>query len=231
MPTPLIIGHRGDPSRSLENSLDAFRLALDIPVDMIEFDIRRSRDDVLYVMHDERTGRTCDKDIAIERSLSSEIAAVRLKNGEPVPTLADVLNLARGAAGLNIEIKSRGAGSILALALAGLRYRGFLLVSSFQEEEVKSFRKVLPDLPAARIFDLFTRRQAASYAKKGYSHISLSRRTVTKGLIDALHEQGVKVYVWTVDREREMRKFARWGVDGIYSNTPALLKKVLGRIA
>ncbi len=65
MHRPLVIAHRGDSSRALENSLEAFRLALALRVDMIEFDIRKSRDNQLYVMHDKETGRTAEKNITI----------------------------------------------------------------------------------------------------------------------------------------------------------------------
>ena len=95
MPKPLVIAHRGDSSRALENSLDAFRLALSLPVDMIEFDVRKSRDNVLYVMHDKETGRTADGSLDIEKAVSDDISRLRLKNGEAIPTLNDVLTLSR----------------------------------------------------------------------------------------------------------------------------------------
>ncbi len=62
MPTPLVIAHRGDSSNALENSLEAIHRALSLPVDMIEIDIRKSRDNDLYVMHDKLTGRTAEKE-------------------------------------------------------------------------------------------------------------------------------------------------------------------------
>ena len=66
-----------------------------------------------------------------------------------------------------------------------------------------------------------------AYKKMGYSFISLRRKTVTAELVAALHERSIKVYVWTVDEEEEMRKLIGWGVDGIYSNRPGELKHVL----
>ncbi|HAK59511.1 MAG TPA: glycerophosphodiester phosphodiesterase, partial [Nitrospiraceae bacterium] len=81
MRTPLVIAHRGDSSRALENSLDAIRLALSVPADMIEIDIRKSRDDQLFLMHDGNTGRTADRAVDIEGSTSEDIAEVRLNNG------------------------------------------------------------------------------------------------------------------------------------------------------
>jgi glycerophosphoryl diester phosphodiesterase len=227
MTRPLIIAHRGDSSRALENSLEAFRLALTVPADMIELDIRMSRDHQLFVMHDERTGRTCERDINIEKATAEEIAALRLRNGEPVPTLQDVLALAAGKAGLNLEIKSAGAGGLTAAYIAGSGYRGDILISSFKEREVLDARRVAPHLPVAGIFDAFSTSAVRAYRNGGCTFISLNRKTITRELLAALHETGIKAYVWTVDEEAEMQRLIEWGADGIYSNRPAVLKHVV----
>jgi glycerophosphoryl diester phosphodiesterase len=230
MPKPLIIAHRGDSSRALENSLDAFRLALSIPVDMIEFDIRKSRDNVLYVMHDKVTGRTADGNLDIEKALSDDISRLRLKNGEALPTLSDVLSLVHGKAGLNIEIKSEGAGALIAAHLVGSGYRGQVLLSSFKEQEVIGVRRVMPNVPVAGIFDTFIPAEVGAYKAKGYHFISLNRKTVTRELVDLCHRQNIMMYVWTVDDESDMEKLISWGVDGLYTNKPGLLNSIVGRI-
>lgn len=227
MSAPLVIAHRGDPSRAPENSREAVRLALALPADMIELDVRKSRDNQLYVIHDRETGRTADRNIDIEQTEADEIAGVKLRNGEPVPTLKEILELVAGKAVLNLEIKSDGAGGLCAAQLAGSGYRGKVLISSFKEREVLDARRVMPSLAFSEIFDDFTTSDLGRYAAKGYGVISLRKRTVTKELIDACHERGVKVYVWTVDDEDEIRKFIDWGVDGIYSNKPSVLKEVI----
>ncbi len=227
MHAPLVIAHRGDSSRALENSTEAVRLALSLPADMIEIDIRKSRDNVLYVMHDKDTGRTADTNLDIEQSTSDEIARVKLKNGEPVPVLMDVLRLVSGTAGLNIEIKSDGAGGLCAGHLLGAGYRGHVLVSSFKEREVFDARRVMPGLVTSEIFDSFTIKDVNGYKAKGYSVISLKKKTVNEELIAVCHERKITVYVWTVDEEDEIKKFITWGVDGIYSNRPAVLKRLV----
>jgi glycerophosphoryl diester phosphodiesterase len=227
MHKPLIIAHRGDSSRALENSLEAFRLALALPVDMIEFDIRKSRDNQLYVMHDHDTGRTAEKNINIEESLSEEIASVKLKNGELIPILSDVLKLVAGKVGLNIEVKSEGSGALTAAHLAGSGYKGPVLISSFKEREVLDARRVMPTIPVSGIFDTFVLSEVNKYRSMGYSFISLKKKTVTRELVSACHDQKIKVYVWTVDEEEEIKRFIEWGVDGIYSNKPMVLKKVV----
>jgi glycerophosphoryl diester phosphodiesterase len=227
MHTPLIIAHRGDSSRALENSTEAVRLALSLPADMIEIDIRKSRDNVLYVMHDKDTGRTADENIDIEQTTSDEIARVKLKNGESIPVLMDILKLVSGTAGLNIEIKSDGAGGLCAGHLLGAGYRGPLLISSFKEREVLDARRVMPGLVTSEIFDSFTIKDVNGYRAKGYGVVSLKKKIVNEELIKGCHERKIKVYVWTVDEEEEILQFITWGVDGIYSNRPAVLKRLV----
>jgi len=228
MPKPLVIAHRGDSTRALENSLEAFRLALSVPADMIEFDIRKSRDNHLYVMHDKETGRTADSNIDIERSLSDDIARVRLKNGEPIPNLNDVLALVAGKAGLNIEIKSEGAGALTAAHIVGTGYQGKLMISSFKEREVIEAKRVMPNIPAAGIFDAFAPSEVSAYRAKGYPVISLNRKTVSRELIISCHVKKIEVYVWTVDKQEEAEQLISWGADGIYSNDPAMIRRLVG---
>ena len=227
MQIPLVIAHRGDSSSALENSLESIRLALSLSVDMIEIDIRRSRDNGLFVMHDKLTGRTAGTNVDIERATSAKINKVRLKNGEPIPTLADVLGLVAGMCGLNLEMKSSGAGELTARYLLSSGYQGRILVSSFREDEVTAAREVMPLLTTSMIFDVFAVQNVPSYKIRGYNVISLRRKTVNERLVAACHEHGLAVYVWTVDEENEMRKFMEWGVDGIYSNRPAAMKRLL----
>jgi len=229
MTIPLVIAHRGDSFHSLENSLDAVHKALSFPVDMIEIDVRRSRDNVLFVMHDKTTERTAERALDVERSSSRDLAALRLKNGDPIPTLTDVIKAVSGKAGLNIEIKSDGAGLLTAEYLASSDYKGYILVSSFKEEEVHAVRRVLPAQPVSMIFDVFTAKDAPSYAEQGYKIVSLRKTTVTEPLVHTCHDQGIQVYVWTVDSEEEMLKFISLDVDGIYSNRPGLLKATISK--
>ncbi len=229
MHTPLVIAHRGDSSNAIENSLEAFRLALSIPVDMIEFDLRMSRDESLYVMHDKQTGRTADRNVDIELALPPEVKGIKLRNGEPIPKLGDVLKLVSGKAGINIEIKSDGAGNALTGHLAQRSYAGSVMVSSFKEAEVQAVRDALPALPVAVIYDTFSIRYIAGYKAKGYRLISLRKNTVTEQLVKACHAHGVQLFIWTVDEENEMKRCIEWEVDGIYTNKPRVLKELIGK--
>jgi glycerophosphoryl diester phosphodiesterase len=226
---PLIIAHRGDSSNGLENSLDAFRRALALPVDMIELDLRMAADGTLWVMHDRQTGRTAEPDIDLERVSASEAGSVRLMNGESLPPLDAVLDLVQNRAAINIEIKSDHAGPALARYLASRSQVPRLVVSSFKEAEVEAVRSAFPGLDCALIYDTFSPRHIAGYRTRGYGLVSLRKNTVTEALVRACHARGLSLFVWTVDAEDEMKRCIEWGVDGLYTNKPAVLKEVLER--
>ncbi len=194
---------------------------------MIEIDIRRSRDGALFVMHDRETGRTAEENIDIERSTAAEVSRIRLRNGEPIPALTDVLGLVAGKVTLNIEIKSKGAGELVARHLLSSGYDGDILISSFHERELRAARSVAPDIPTAGIFDAFILRNVAGYRAKGHRTVCLHKKATTQRLIAACRDAGVRVYVWTVDDEDEMERFIAWGVDGIFTNSPGTLKDVI----
>jgi glycerophosphoryl diester phosphodiesterase len=178
-------------------------------------------------MHDKDTGRTAAKNLNIEESLSAEISKVKLRNNEAIPILDDVLDLVAGRVGINIEIKSDGAGAVLSRQLFHYRYSGYIMVSSFKEREVLDAREVMLDLPVSGIFDTFVPAEVSNYRSRGYGFISLRKKTVTRELVRACHDQKIKVYVWTVDEVDEIKRFIEWGVDGMYSNKPTVLKKVV----
>ncbi len=137
---------------------------------MIELDLRKSRDDVLYVMHDKMTGRTAEKNINIEHSTSDVISKLKLINGEPIPTLGDVIKTVAGSTGLNFEIKSDGAGVLLARYFASSDYPGYVLLSSFKESEVRAVRHIVPAMPTSVIYDVFSVDEVTNYKKRGYGY-------------------------------------------------------------
>ncbi len=214
---------------ALENSMDAFRRALQVPADVIELDLRMTGDGALYVIHDRRTGRTAARDLDIEHASASEASALKLRNGEPVPRIQDVLDLVRDRAAVNIEIKSSGAGSVLAGYLRSVQPLPRIIISSFLEEEVTAVRAVLPELDCAVIYDTFTSRHIKAYRSRGYGLISLRKNAVTEALVNACHARGLRIFVWTVDDEDEMKRCITWKIDGIYTNRPSLLKALIGQ--
>ena len=110
-----LIGHRGAAGERLENSMAGFHHALTLPIDAVEMDIRENNAE-LWVFHDDDLDRMTDRSGSFDDY--PDLPSVRLNNGEPVPTLRELLDLYWGKMPLNIEIKSISNMSLLLDLLA-----------------------------------------------------------------------------------------------------------------
>jgi glycerophosphoryl diester phosphodiesterase len=102
-----IIGHRGAAGIAFENTISAFKLAQELGVDALEFDVQRTKDGQFVVCHDNRLGRVSKTTAAISAITYSELQGIPLRSGEYVPLLSDVLKVA-GNTPVIIEIKISG---------------------------------------------------------------------------------------------------------------------------
>ena len=214
---PFIIAHRGFSGRYLENTLAAVRGALELGVDFVEIDVHETRDDGLVVFHDYRLKRICGVRGKVR---DATLSAIKRLNPQ-VPTLAEVLRLCRGRARVLIEIKRADPRQVAAL-IKKLGMEREVIVFSLSVPRVKAFAEAAPQV--AR-FGLIARNLRFSlHALRSTLHVSgvgLSRRLVTSPrVVEAIHRRGWKLFVWTVNRESEMEKLARWGVDGLITNHP-----------
>lgn len=105
----LVVSHRGDWRNAPENSLQAYQNCIDMGVDMIEVDLQKTKDNQLVIMHDRTLDRTTDGKGKVSDYTLAELKKFHLKNGlgrvtfHPIPTLEDVLNLAKGKILINID--------------------------------------------------------------------------------------------------------------------------------
>jgi glycerophosphoryl diester phosphodiesterase len=222
---PVFVAHRGASDRALENSPAAFRLAVSDGADMIEFDVRLSADGVPVVFHDSRTGRTAKENLAVARATAARLRTVRLKNGEALPFLADVLEIVGGKVPINIESKSPGAVAAAAKALSAAGYGGEVLLSSGLREECLAARDLLPGIPCG----LVTRRPSASdlafCLRRGLSSIHPSRRLLTVLRLRKVAASGIPLLPFTVDDPAEAFALIAAGAAGVFSNRARALRE------
>lgn len=128
----LILGHRGLSSSHLENSMAAFRAALAAGLDGFELDVQPTRDGVCAVLHDEDLSRTANGSGLLRQMKAAELPP--LKNGEPLPRLADVLDLP--ARLINVELKGEPGWQQALATVEGADALGRVLFSSFEHSEV-----------------------------------------------------------------------------------------------
>ena len=129
---PLLLGHRGLSSKHLENSMEAFRAALAAGMDGFELDVQPTRDGVCAVLHDDDLARTANGSGLLRQMKAAELPA--LKNGEPLPRLADVLELP--AKLVNVELKGEPGWQQALATVEAAEALDRVLFSSFEHSEV-----------------------------------------------------------------------------------------------
>jgi glycerophosphoryl diester phosphodiesterase len=253
-PSILVVAHRGGAALAPENTLGAFANALKIGVDMVECDVHLSKDGEMVIMHDPDLTRTTDGNGFIYRMDYADIrklnAAAKFKvspwTAELVPTLGEVLDLVKGKAKIQIEIKvetilGRYKG-IEQKVIDAVNARGMVddvIIISFDFPTIADVKKLDPRFKTGALMSTAT---LSLNAKKPYDqyvdeviqqtgadYIMPSSAGVSDLLINAVHARGLGFGVWTVNSESEMRRMAEWGVDAITTNDPVLLKQVLGK--
>ena len=221
------IAHRGASRDAPENTLAAFDLAVAQGADMIETDLHLLRDGAVALYHDD--------DVRGRPVGAHTLAELRAALPD-VPTLEETLDRLGGRIAWNLEIKSPRSGDypgLEARALAEVRKRGILattLFSSFADTVLRRLREQEPD---ARLGTLVSSRAPGDILARAGSvraeAVHLDLRLATKERIEAAHAAGYQVNVWTVDSPVDQARLIGFGVDGIFTNLPAQLGKLLAK--
>jgi glycerophosphoryl diester phosphodiesterase len=232
----LNIAHRGASGNFPENTVCAFRAAIDAGAEMCELDVQLSRDGAIVVIHDETVERTTDGKGEVAELTLEELkrldAGAKFKGGavkgERIPTLDEVFSATSGKCGLNIELKAGGLEHQVAQIMQARNALADSIVSSFDWEYLKNIQQLhfnirVGLLAEEKPVDLMMN----AVAMRAHS-INPRWDMVTSDLCKAAHERGLKVYTWTVDADARMRALIACGVDGIMTNYPERLRKVVG---
>ncbi len=255
---PYLIAHRGGSSLAPENTLAAFDAAARLGADAVELDVRLTADGEVVVFHDERTDRIAGVPGAIGALSLAQVRDLDAGwhftpdagrtypfrgRGVAVPTLAEVLERHPG---LLVNVEAKDPSPALAEALArGVRDADRLdsvCVGSFDDAQGERLRALLPEachfLPqGAATCHVLAARSGADGAgcPEGWDVADLPLRTDDGfTVVDAVtlayfHARGIPVHVWTVDDPREMEELLALGVDGVMTDRPDVLRRVLGR--
>jgi glycerophosphoryl diester phosphodiesterase len=219
---PLVLGHRGAPRAATENTLLAFRLALEEGADGVELDVQPAADGTPVVIHDATLERTTDSAGAVAAMEWAAIAGARA-GGEPVPRLEEALAWAAAAdAWVNVEVKSAGAeaASVAAVRAAGMMERVFF--SSFYPEVVAALRREAPDGAVFLLTQLWDEEVRAGVRTLGVDGVCLHHPIATPDALAWLREAGLHAVSWTVDEPGRIEALFREGVMGIISNLPGV---------
>ena len=232
----LNIAHRGASGTFPENTLSAFRAAIDAGADMCELDVQLTRDGAVVVIHDETVDRTTDGEGEVAALTLEEIqrldAGAKFKGGtvkgERVPTLDEVFAVTSGKCGLNIELKGGGVEAQVAAVMQARNAFADSIVSSFNWDYLKKIQTLHFNIRVALLAEEKPVDLMMNAVAMRAHAINPRWDMVTADLCKAAHERGLKVYTWTVDADARMRALAECGVDGIMTNYPERLRTVVG---
>ncbi len=232
----LNIAHRGASGTFPENTLSAFRAAIDADAAMCELDVQLTRDGAVVVIHDDTVERTTDGKGEVAEMTLAELqrldAGARFRNGavkgERIPTLDEVFAVTAGRCGLNIELKAGGLEHQVAQIMQARDAFGDSIVSSFDLEYLKKIQQLHFNIRIALLADEKPVDLMINAVAMRAHAINPRWDMVTADLCKAAHERSLKVYTWTVDADARMRALMECGVDGIMTNYPERLRTVLG---
>lgn len=193
-----IIGHRGAAGLALENSNDSIRTALTYNMDGIEFDVRRTRDGRLVVLHDRHTGRIATDKKTANRHTLAELQAITLKNGQHIPTLEEVLDIIGDQMRITIDIKNGGSADEILRILAD-RPQVKADFTSFHHTEL---RKLKAALPKCRVYALehFSPFEIVRHAyHMGADGISLNMWLMNPLTYQMAKRHGLELRVYTIN--------------------------------
>ena len=245
---PLIIGHRGASRDAPENTLAAFRLALEQGADGIEADFRLTRDGRIVCIHDPTTDRTAGTDVTVSESGLDELRRldVGIRQGERwrserIPTLEEVLALFPPGKRLLIELKS-GPEIVPPLrnVLQGSEFdKGCVMLLCFSEDVINASRRLLPECKTLWLCDYRSqgvnrrgrpchREVLETLLRCGADGLgSKDHPCLDADLAAALRSRGKECHVWTVDSLQPALRYCSLGVDSIMTNRPEWLRKQL----
>lgn len=251
---PLIVAHRGGAALAPENTLGAFENALKLGVDMVECDVHLSKDGQVIVMHDFTVSRTTNGTGEIRDLTLAELkqlnAAAKFPGGsfpaQTVPTLGELLDLVKGKADIQIEIKV-GAGNtrypgierkIVELVNAREMVNNVIVIS-FDFPTLKEIKAIDARIKTGALVNTgwMASRMVASSEKivadaidaTGADYFMPPFASVSEDLVKTVHARRLKIGTWTVNTQADMRRLSDWKLDAITSDKPDELKQVLGR--
>ena len=234
-----IVAHRGFSGRYPENTAVAFREALALDVEMVEFDVHFARDESLIIIHDstvdrtsEGAGRVADLSLREIKRLDAGGWMGKAFRGERFLTLSEILDLVGGKIRLNVHIKAydRDRDHLVPLVVRELE-RHDLLSSSFvaaDQESILMVKRLQPKLATCNLSTTPSETYIDRSLSASCGILQPGNQQVEKAFVVEAHRHNLEVNPFYADDEGEMRRLIACGVDGILTNRPDRLKTLRG---
>lgn len=238
MANPWVVAHRGASGHAPENTMAAFRRAVEMGARFIETDIHLTRDAQLVAIHDLTLERTTNgtgmvKQYTLEhlRQLDAGAWFAPEFAGERIPTLDEILGFAREAdIVFYLELKADAAWGVehaLINALRRAEEAARTVVLSFHTNSLSTVTRLDPTLLTGHLMEQVASDAVERAARAGARQIAPHVDSVTPELVEKAHDEGLQVVTWTVNEPARMREMMAAGVDGIMTDYPDRLVAIL----
>ncbi len=241
---PLIIAHRGASAYAPENTLAAFRLAVEQGADAIELDVKLSKDDQVIVIHDQTLSRTTGVKGNIKKFTKTEIEKLDAGSlfsadyrGEKIPTLDHVFGTVGGKILVNVELTNYSTPDDLLVekvveVVRTYNMNEYVFFSSFNPQNLAKIKKLLPECPVAilalpGITGFLNRSWIGKRVAPQIIHPHYL--STSSAFIQKEHRGGRRVHAWTVNDRSVMQRLFLSGIDGIFTDDPILAREVLSQ--
>ncbi|MBQ3583517.1 MAG: glycerophosphodiester phosphodiesterase [Lachnospiraceae bacterium] len=231
----MIAAHRGYSAEAPENTIPAFEAAIDNFSDYVELDVQETKDGTVIVLHDSNFKRVADVkqnvwNVDYEQIQYLDVGCWFSEEyaGVTVPTLEEVMEMAKGRLKLNIEIKLTGHEKNLEKSVVELiekyEMEDECVVTSFQKKALKKVKEYNEDIKTGYILHVaYGDFSGVEYVDA----LSVNYSFATEALINDAHNVGKEVYVWTVNEADAINDMIQKGADMIITDDPVLAKETL----
>ena len=215
----MLIGHRGYSAVFPENTMTSFRR---VKSKAIEFDVRKTKDNIPIVLHDSTLERTTNYGGNVKDFTLEELEKVSIRNSsEKIPTLSQVLDEFKDEYTYDIEIKSSNTADVVVDTIhkSKIPYENFV-VTSFRWEEIDTIRKIDDKIPTGLISVIRPARAIRHAHKLGCQIVVLNHRLVSHEIVKYATDHNIDVYAYTVNDVLDIKKLLSYGVKSVITDDP-----------
>ena len=223
--TFLRIGHRGAMAYATENSRESINRAIDFKVNMIEIDVRYSKDNGPVVFHDEKIDRLTDGSGKVSEMTLKELNSFKLKNGEKILTLEELLTKYLEDILINLELKEDHISEEIVTVLSKFDTRR-ILFSSFYHSNLAKIKDYFKNIKTAALLVGSPLDPVHLAEETNADYLDLNYEFVDRSLAETLHAKGIGLIVWKINAPEIAKKFIEIGTDGIITDDPAIFNKL-----
>jgi len=218
-----IIAHRGASAYEPENTLRSVNKALEMRADMIEVDVRSSKDDTIVVFHDENVKRTTNGDGYVKDLTLEELKKLDAGKGQRIPTLKEVIDSVRQKAILVIEIKVRDIEESVVKIVERESIEKGVIITSFYHPIVRNVKELNPTIKTGVIFKCHPVKPSELASNAQANALFPEHKYISQQMVEETHKHNLEIYPWTVEDLDKASYLIKIGVDGVVTNKPDIL--------